>query len=158
MKVRTVQKSARRSRFLCPAHQTQCATHSKYVKKFAEEVLKIDGAAAIVWDCNCVAGNKRMSIDATVVHGDRCTSFELDGPQHFNEKRCTRNDIDAEKDKLVMKTGWGLMRLHHKDIDDWHVYIKHQMQGAVCKVVCTASYTSYLTGEHGEPTVIRIGK
>lgn len=51
---------------------------------------------AIVWACNCVAENKRKRIDATVVHGDRCTSCELDGPQHFDEKKCTRNGTDAD--------------------------------------------------------------
>lgn len=158
MKLRTVQKDSRRSRFLCPAHQPQCARYSKYVKCFADEVLKIDSSAAIFWDWHCVPHNTRMSIDATVMHGDRCTSFELDGPQHFNEKNCTRNDADARKDRIVMNSGWSLMRLHHKDKDQWHEYIKCQMAGAACKVVCTAAYTHYLTGDNGEPTVMKLGE
>lgn len=157
LKLKTVHKATRRSRFLCPAHQRRCSNYSKYVKHFAEAVLKVDSSAAIVWDWNCVPQNKRMSIDATVVHGDQCTSFEIDGPQHFNEKNCTRSDIDAQKDKMVMNCRWSLMRLHHKDKNDWHEYIKQHMHTSACKVVCTASYTNYLTGDHGEPTVIKLG-
>lgn len=158
MQLRTVQKPSPRSRFLCPAHQTECSTHSKYAKLFAEEVLKIDSSAAIVWDWHCVPKNKFMSIDATVVHGDKCTSFELDGPQHFTERECSRNAADEKKDMLLMKAGWGVMRLHHKDKDEWHQYINHMMHGAGNKVVCTASYMTYLTGDHGEPTLIKAGK
>jgi len=85
MRLRTVQKPSPRSRFQCPAHQTECSKHSKYVKQFVEEVLKIDSSAVIIWDWCCVPGSTHMSIDASVVHGQRCTNFEIDGPQHFKD-------------------------------------------------------------------------
>lgn len=153
--MRTVKKPASQSKFMCPAHQVACPNYSKYATMFAEEVLKIDSTAAIVWDWHCVPENTFMSIDATVVHGHKCTRFELDGPQHFAEKECKRSSVDEKKDMILMKSGWDLLRLHHRDKDEWHQYIKRRMHGNADQVVCTASYKTYMAGDHGDPVVVK---
>lgn len=99
-----------------------------------------------------------MSIDASVVHGQKCTNFEIDGPQHFKAQKCLRNDADTQKDLKLTNAGWGAMRLHHKDKSEWHRYILHQMHTDGKKLLCTESYKPYLIGDHGEPTVIEAYK
>lgn len=99
-----------------------------------------------------------MSIDASVVHGQRCTNFEIDGPQHFKEKKCVRNYADTQKDVQLANAGWGVMRLHHKDKTEWQKYIKHQMHTGGRQLLCTESYKAYLIGDHGEPTLVESGK
>lgn len=148
MRYRTVQKPAI-SRFYCPAHNKSCARHSQYVAAFAQMVRSIDSSLSIVWDWKCVPEDSQMSIDATILCGHRgCANFEIDGPTHFEQKRCQRSEKDAEKDAIIRRHGWGLMRMHHKDKDVWGKYIKYHINYPKPHVQYTESYEQYLLGEH----------
>lgn len=57
--------------------------------------------------------------------------------------------MDAEKDALVMSKGWGLMRLHYRDVHQWGKYVEHHMRRAAPHVLCTPSYEQFLMGEKG---------
>lgn len=90
-----------------------------------------------------------MSIDATILCGHRgCANFEIDGPTHFSQKSCQRSEKDAEKDTIIRRHGWGLMRMHHKDKDVWEKYIKYHIHYPKPHVQYTESYEQYLLGEH----------
>ena len=156
MRLATVRKSCDQSRFLCPAHDGENKHHSQYVTKFLEALREVDQEAAVVWDWHCVPGDHRMSIDATVIHGDRCSNFEIDGPQHFNARACDRQRTDKNKDARLFTAGWGLMRLHYKDKEEWQHYIRHHMHKPEDTVQCTQSYEQYMVGEAGEPVVVML--
>lgn len=96
-----------------------------------------------------------MSIDATVLCGWRwCANFEIDGPVHFHERLCIRTGNDAEKEMLLLNSGWGLMRLHYRDANLWGSYVKHHVMRAAPRVLCTESYEQYLMGEQGSLEII----
>lgn len=96
-----------------------------------------------------------MSIDATVLCGWRwCANFEIDGPVHFHERLCIRRGNDAEKETLLLNSGWGLMRLHYRDANLWGSYVKHHVMRAAPRVLCTESYEQYLMGEQGSLEII----
>lgn len=116
--------------------------------------MKIYPAALIFWDWHCLPGRPKMSIDATVMHGHRCTCFEIDGKQHFNAKGCERKTEDVQKDEIMTISGYGLMRLHYKDIDDWEQYIRYHMSRPVSRIQCTPSYRDYMVGDPYEPIVL----
>ena len=110
----------------------------------------------VFWDTRCVPGRTNMSIDATVMHGQRCSWFEIDGKHHFNEKECKRSVLDTEKDRILINAGYGMMRLHHKDKDQWEQFIKYHMSMPESRVQCTPSYGEYMVGRRGEPIVLSV--
>lgn len=154
MRLATVQKDDSLPTFRCPAHNRDHPKHSQYVPVFYDLVKKIDPAAKIIWDWCCVPGRPKMSIDATVMHGQRCTAFEIDGKQHFYERECKRSRLDVSKDKILMKQGRGMMRLHYKDKHQWEQYIRYHMARPVSIVQCTQSYEEYMDVSHGQPVVL----
>lgn len=126
-----------------------------YVQPFVKTLNTLDSSFRVVRDWVCVPGNANMSIDALVLCGWRwCANFEIDGPCHFREWSCIRMGIDAEKDALVLKQGWGLMRLHYMDEHLWGKYVKHHVMRAAPHVLCTQSYQQYLMGEQGSHEIV----
>lgn len=154
MRRATVQKKSKRSRFQCPAHAPGHPNYSKYVRLFAAKIKKIDHHAKIIYDWRCIPRRKNMSIDATVLRGDKCTNFEIDGEHHFNEKECTRDELDEVKDREISELGCGLMRLHYKDRDQWEQYIRHHLASPQHSMQCTPSYAQYMVGNPYDPVVL----
>lgn len=123
-----MQQRSKKSRLLCPAHQWECSSHSQHVQTFAHSVYALNEHARIVWDWKCFEGDNKTSIDATVLSGVGgllwCACFEIDGSVHFFDNLTGRKDTDAAKDQKMIDRRWGLMRLHYKDQDLWHRYIR----------------------------------
>ena len=156
LRLATVQKDDSPATFGCPAHNSLHPKYSPYVPLFYDLVKKIDPAAKIIWDWCCVPGRPKMSIDATIVHGQRCTAFEIDGGRHCDERECKRSCKDVIKDEILMKMGRGMMRLHHKDKDQWEQYIRYHMARPVSIVQCTQSYEDCVDVSHDQPIVLSI--
>ena len=154
MRRSTVRKKADRSRFQCPVHVDGYPTNSSYVAIFAENMKRIDPTARIIWDWRCFPKRKNMSIDATVLHGHKCSNFEIDGEGHFNERECTREAPDHKKDIEVYNCGCGLMRLHYKDRYCWEKYIRHHLACPKGSMQCTPSYREFMDGHAYEPKVL----
>ena len=151
---RTTKEKTGTSRLKCPCHYSDAdkpSAGSSLVQRFMGELLKL--GAIVIWDSHCVPGNGSMSIDATVVCGHKCAQFEVDGSHHFNEEQ---QEKDRRKNSLMNTAGRGLMRLHYKDINDWGKYIAGHMCDSATTVQCTASYRTWLTGEHGDPTIVSV--
>lgn len=143
LRLRTIQKRSMAPRLRCPACQ-ECATHSTHVRVFAETVRTVNNNIRIVWDWKCFVGDAHRSIDATVLcglgAGSWCACFEIDGSVHFSANLTSRKDCDIEKDQQIETRRWGLMRLHYKDEDVWHKYIKLHLLKPNTGICYTDSY------------------
>lgn len=138
----------RREDKACPAHNgVRCSP----ITQLATILYSLDGFQAVVWDCHCVPGRSDMHIDACVLCGQRWYRLEVDGAHHFEHDDTKRQKNDEIKDELMNTAKLGMLRLHHKDKDQWAKYVQWMLGKTLTQVKYTASYHDCLDGlaEHG---------
>lgn len=146
MKRKSVLRMQKQGRSIkCPIHQNHMHA-STYALRFYAVVqeLALNNVHGIVWDWFDVpdsgSSNHKMHIDATVLHGETCMRFEIDGETHFSSDGTSRVAIDEEKDDVLRDAGVGILRLHYLDVDIWAQCVLCALQRQDSSVKYTPSY------------------
>lgn len=129
---------------------------SGHVHAFAKAVWSLVPDAQIIWDWNCVLADARMSVDATVMHGHRCSQYEIDGAHHFSDRLANRASIDSRKDAYMTQQGLCVLRLHYRDQNSWVRYIEQHIRQPKPFVQYTKSYKHCLCGESEQDRVLTL--
>lgn len=89
-----------------------------------EKIAAVQGVGPIAVEQYCCLGIARKPIDCLLVqHNIMC---ELDGSQHAAESTGLGQEAgaqyrrDRDFDRAVKAAGRRLVRLHHRDVDNWH--------------------------------------
>lgn len=154
MKVQSVLR-AKTLQIQCPGHEA-AATHSSLTEAFAGIIFAADSSAVTVWDLHCVQSRPRMSIDACVLSGGRWHCFEIDGPIHFLNSGTSRNDEDTVKDDAMNASGMRMLRLHHKDREEWPQYVHTFLQSKSVCVKYTKAYKECCGGEVDDANIMAL--
>ena len=129
---------------------------SSHVEVFAGIVKQKFPDAKVIWEWNCIAADTSMSIDATVLCGYGCAQFEIDGSTHFSDKIANRSELDKTKDGYMCQQRLCVLRLHHKDQDEWAEYIEQHIKHPQQLVHYTKSYWHCLQAETGRHRVLTL--
>ena len=129
---------------------------SSHVQAFADAVWDAHRDATIIWDWNCIANDSRSSIDATVICGQGCVQFEIDGAGHFLNNLTNRKREDELKDQFLNEQGLCVLRLHFRDQDRWGQYIERHLCTARPMTQYTESYKECLMGDQWADRIMKL--